>query len=250
MKALFVIWQDPDTRRWIPVGRLTRIEKKFQFAYTKGAKQSTKFVPFGRMTNLEAVYESTELFPLFANRILPKSRPEYAQYLGWLGLESANTDDLEVLARSGGLRATDSLEIVPCPEPTPDRQVVIHFFARGLRHLSEKDQSRVLQLKAGERLYLMRDVQNNVDSMALLMRTGDPISVVGYCPRYFSADFSQLLTKTPPDQIAVTVDRVSEEAPTQFRLLCRLQSTWPHDFAPCSVGMFEPLSAEVFAVNS
>jgi hypothetical protein len=250
MKSLFVIWQDPDTRQWIPVGRLTRNDAKFQFAYTKGAKESKRFVAFGGMPNFDAVYESPELFPQIANRILPKSRPEYSQYLSWLGLDSGVRDDLEVLARSGGLRATDSLEVVPCPEPSADRELTIHFFARGLRHLSEKDQLRVFALQPGEPLYLMKDVQNKVDSMALLMRTGDPISVVGYCPRYFSADFSQLLTQTPPDQVSVVVDRVSKDAPSQFRLLCRLRSMWPHDFAPCSRGAFELLSPSSVAACS
>lgn len=243
MNALFVVWQDPDTRRWIPVARLTRESGVFRFGYTKGALESPKFIGFGRMTDMKTVYESRDLFPLFANRILPKSRPEYRQYLEWLGLDERRADELEVLARSGGLRATDTLEIIPCPEPTADNRYIVYFFAHGQRYLSAKDQARVLELRNGERLFLMRDVQNHVDSSALLMRTGDPISIVGYCPRYYSAEFSQLLTKVAVEQVRVTVEKVNSEAPSHYRLLCRLNSAWPNSFQPCAREEFEPLAA-------
>lgn len=81
MKALYVTWQDPDTRQWYPVGRLIHKDGSYEFTYTRGAKVSKKFVPFGRMLDLDVAYLSNELFPLFANRMLPKSRPEYSDYL-------------------------------------------------------------------------------------------------------------------------------------------------------------------------
>jgi len=247
MKALFVAWQDPDTRRWIPVGRLTHEDGTYKFTYTRGAKESKNFVPFGRMTDRSAVYVSTELFPLFANRILPKSRPEYRDYLRWLGLDDKKTNELEVLARSGGQRATDTLEIIPCPEPTSDNKYIVYFFGHGTRHLSAKDEARVSTLQQGERLFLMRDVQNHADATAILMRTGDPVSVVGYCPRYFSAEFSTLLEKIAPKNVVVNVEQVNADAPSQLRLLCRLEAPWPADFSPCSRGSYEPLSVELLS---
>lgn len=242
MKALFVVWQEPDTRRWVPVARLTRDNGTFRFTYTKGALESEKFAGFGRMDNLRASYESKELFPLFANRILPKSRSDYRAYLHWLGLDERSADDLEVLARSGGMRATDTLEIIPCPEPTSDNKYVVYFFSHGLRYLSTKDQERVSLLNAGERLYLMRDMQNRVDAMALLMRTDDPISVVGYCPRYYSKEFSVLLGQVPRDHVRVNVEQVNADAPSNFRLLCKLNAPWPVGFSPCSEEAFQPVA--------
>lgn len=243
MKALYVTWQDPDTRQWYPVGRLTHKNGTYEFAYTRGAKASKKFVPFGRMLDLGTVYLSNELFPLFANRMLPKSRPEYRDYLSWLGLEEGSADEIEVLARSGGQRATDSLEIVPCPEPTSDNNYVAYFFAHGLRHMSEKDQQRVTTLNVSERVFLMRDVQNKADPMALLLRTDDPMSMVGYVPRYYSAEFSTVMDRVGQEPVRVSVERVNPSAPSNFRLLCKFQSPWPLDFAPCSRGEFEPLAA-------
>jgi hypothetical protein len=84
MKTLYLAWQDPEDRHWFPVGRLSFDGHVYRFVYTKGAKQSPRFVPFGMMRDLHAVYESVVLFPLFANRLLSKTRPEYRDCLAWL----------------------------------------------------------------------------------------------------------------------------------------------------------------------
>ena len=69
MKSLFVAWQDPQSRQWAPVGRLSRDDGQYRFVYTRGAKELPNFTPFGLMTDLQVEYVSDELFPLFANRI-------------------------------------------------------------------------------------------------------------------------------------------------------------------------------------
>lgn len=239
MKTVFVAWQDPQTRRFVPVGRLTQENGVYKFAYTRGAEEAKNFTRFGAMQDLDVVYVSEKLFPLFANRLLPKSRPEYQQFLTWLGLDAKEQDELEMLARSGGQRATDSLEIIPCPEPTKDNNYVVQFFIHGLRYLRDKDQDRVSRLSVGDPLFLMRDVQNQHDPMALLMRTGDPISIVGYCPRYYSGEFSTLLEKLGPKKIKINVERVNQDAPSNFKLLCKLIAPWPADFSPFSREQFE-----------
>ena len=55
MKAVYVTWQDPETRTWYPVGRLTYQDGTYAFAYTRGAKASKNFAPFGRMTDFDVV---------------------------------------------------------------------------------------------------------------------------------------------------------------------------------------------------
>lgn len=243
MKTLFVAWQEPNTRRWVPVGRLTYGDGTYKFVYTRGAKESKNFTPFGRMVDLDAAYVSDVLFPLFANRLLPKTRPEYADYLRWLGLSEQAHNEIEVLARSGGSRATDTLEMFPCPEPTADKHYEVYFFSHGLRHFIPQNQARVSELQAGERLFLMRDLQNEHDTMALLLRTNDPISVVGYCPRYYSGEFSRLLESVAPDQVRVSVEQVNPDAPMQLRLLCKLSAPWPANFSACSMDQFQPLAS-------
>jgi hypothetical protein len=227
----------------VPVGRLQRKDDAYEFVYTRGAQTVPEFRPFGPMQDLHAVYRSDELFPLFANRIVAKNRPEYPEYLQWLGLTSANHDALEELSRTGGVRATDSLEIFPCPTPTQDETYRVHFFARGLRYLNPENLVRASILNAGERLFLTQDIQNESDRMALLLRTGVPYTLVGFVPRYFSSEFTKLIDADGADGVRVTVQRVNPTAPIQYRLLCTLTAPWPTDFVPCAEDVFQPLAA-------
>jgi hypothetical protein len=195
------------------------------------------------MRDLEKVYCSDQLFPLFANRILSRTRPEYPQYLRWLGLREDEADELDVLARSGGQRATDTLEIVQCPEPTRDNTYEVYFFSHGLRYLWEPDQGVIKGLNAGQRLFLMRDIQNRADPLALLLRTDDPVGLVGYVPRYFAGEFSTVLRRVGQERVRVSVEEVNHDAPSNFRLRCKLIAPWPADFAPCSEEAFRPMIA-------
>lgn len=243
MKALFVAYQDTVSRTWTPVARLTHEGSLYRFAYTVGAKNLSGFVPFGRMTELDAEYQSEEIFPLFKNRLLPKSRPEYADYLSWLGLTEVSHDAIEELARTGGLRATDTLELIPCPEPTSSNQYEVYFFCRGLNYLSADSQSRAANLQVNNALYLMSDMQNDSDEMALLLRTGDPVTLVGYVPRYYSAEFSRLIGLVGRKNAKVTVEKVNPNAPIQYRVLCKLTAPWPANFEPCHSDSYEVVSA-------
>ena len=86
MKVLYLAWQDPDSREWLTVGKLSFDQEIFRFVYTKGAKRSKNFIPFGSMRDLHEVYNSQDLFPLFANRLISKKRQEYQDFLRWLDL--------------------------------------------------------------------------------------------------------------------------------------------------------------------
>lgn len=238
MKTLFLAWQDPVERGWYPVGRLSFEGERFQFVYTSGARHS-RFNPLGSMQDLEKRYQSTELFPLFANRILPKSRPEYRQILNWLDLNANQDDPLELLALTEGIRKTDTLVVFPCPEEQKDGTFVARFFSHGIRYLPDDSIHRISELKPGERLYLMHDMQNEVDPFAIAFRTGDPTSLVGYCPRYLSQDFRQVIADA--NEVEVSVERVNSDAPTQLRLLCSLKAPWPEEFRPCEGGDYAPL---------
>ena len=241
MRTLFVAWQNPRDRSWVPVGRLSQRGGTYEFVYTRGAETASDFRPFGRMTDLHAVYHSEDLFPLFANRIIHKNRPEYPAYLEWLGLSAVDHDVLEELGRTGGIRATDSLELFPCPEPSAERNYVVHFFARGLRFLEPENLARARRLGNSERLFLMQDLQNPVDRMALLLRTADPVTLVGYAPRYYSAEFTKLIDLNAPENVRVTVERVNQDAPLQYLVLCTLVSPWPSNFSPCAGAEFQAI---------
>ncbi len=244
MKALYVAWQDPQSRQWFPVGKLTSENGIYRFVYTKGAKLSKNFISFGFMQDLHAVYKSHELLPLFANRLISKKRPEYKDFLRWLDLPEDEADPLVLLGRTEGVRETDSLTVFPCPERDPGGKYVVHFFGHGLRYLADEARVRISKLHVGQRLYLMLDPPNANDGYAIALRTDDPATIVGYCPRYISRDFLEILDNDP-DAVQVRVKRVNTDAPIQLRLLCTLVADWPENFKPCSSGYYAELANDV-----
>jgi len=242
VKRLYLAWQDPENRSWYPVGMLTLDEKgTYRFVYTKGARSSEDFALLGRMTDPYSVYESKDLFPLFNNRLLSNSRPEYKKYSKWLNVSEDEDNPLDILAMTEGIRATDTLEVFKCPTPNSREEYEVDFFSHGLRHVAKRVIERVNHLRKGERLFLAYDMQNKYDSMAMALRTDDPVEFVGYCPRYLSSDFRQLLEENEPMDVQVAVERVNEDAPLNLRLLCKLIAPWPTGFQPCSDDNFKPL---------
>ncbi|MGH7833049.1 MAG: HIRAN domain-containing protein [Candidatus Binatia bacterium] len=243
MKVLYLAWQEPESRQWLPVGKLSAEDGFYRFVYTKGAKFSKNFIPLGFMQDLHGVYKSHDLFPLFANRLISKKRPEYKDFLRWLDLREDEADPLVLLARTEGVRGTDSLTVFPCPERGPGGKYVVHFFSHGLRYLPDEARLRISKLRPGDRLYLMPDPQNPSDGCALALRTDDPATIVGYCPRYIASDFLEILGNDP-DTVEVRVKRVNADAPIQLRLLCTLTADWPENFKPCSTEYYEELGIE------
>jgi hypothetical protein len=242
MNAVYVAWQDPKNRTWYPVGRLTSQRNEYRFVYTKGALKSKRFIPFGRMTDKNVVYKSNELFPLFANRILSKSRPEYKRFLQWLAVDDHEDDPIALLARTGGIRETDTLMVFPAPVPTRSNQYHVRFFVQGLRYLPEEALRAVEGLARRTPLFMMPDPQNIHDSTAVALRTDEPRIMVGYCPRYLGPDFLHVLRATDPRKVRVLVEQVNPDAPIQLRLLCSLKAPWPQDFEPCADELYEPLA--------
>ena len=236
---MFITWQDPENREWLPVGRLTRRDTEYSFVYTQGARVSRRFVPFGRMNDFESVYRSQDLFPLFANRLLHRGRPEFKSFLDWLNLTDEE-DPLELLARTGGIRVTDGLAVFPCPVENDLGCYVLHFFVHGTRYLPPEVQALIRTLEPHRELFLLPDPQNHVDAKAIAIRSEEPTVIVGYCPRYLTSDLHSLLDE--PGAIRLIVEKVNPDAPSQLRLLCEFQAPWPESFEPCSGELYEPLS--------
>ncbi|MDR5835227.1 HIRAN domain-containing protein [Caballeronia sp. LZ034LL] len=231
MDTLFVAWQDAESREWIPVGQLTRVDGIYKFAYTRGVLRAPNFHPFGRLSDVHATYESSTLFPVFANRVIPKSRPEYRDYLRWIGLTNLDSDPLNVLAMTGGVRGTDSVELFPQPKRTADGRYQISFFARALRHIPKSSLDAIASLKQGDTLRLLRDCQNGHDEFALCLSTLPPSHLVGYCPKYYARDITKFLTEDP-GAVSVTVRCVNVDAPLDMRLLCTVTAPWGNGYAP------------------
>ncbi|MEX0711219.1 MAG: HIRAN domain-containing protein [Pirellulales bacterium] len=235
----------PDQTGWRPVGRLEHDGELYRFWYTQGARKPG-FRPFAQMEQLDQVYESEELFPLFANRLLPKSRPEYEAYLRWSGFHIANPPEpILVLAVTEGIRQTDAVEVFPCPTPDADGCYLNKFFMHGIRWLPAAAIERISQLASDERLRLMLDLQNEYDPNAVAVRTETDRTQIGYVPRYLAHDVWQLVNQCDVQFIKLFVDRVNRDAPLHNRVLCRMHACWPDGFQPCIGEDFEPIPTGV-----
>lgn len=248
MRTLFLAWQDPRSRRWFPIGRLESSDGLYSFAYTRGAEQASieaHFEPLASFPELNTVYVSERLFPLFTNRLLPTSRPEYRDYLQWLSVPESESDPIAILARNGGRRVTDTLEVFPCPERNEQGEYEVHFLVHGLSHMPEASAIRASHLKPGERLLAMHDLQNPKDADAIALRTAEIVDrdmyLIGYCPRYLRSDFLCLIRREHSPKI--TVERVNRPpAPIQFRILCKAVMKWAEGFSPFSTPEYEPIA--------
>jgi hypothetical protein len=247
MRTLFLAWQDPQSRRWYPVGRLESLDGLYSFTYTKGAEQARReagFEPLTSFPELYTIYESEQLFPLFSNRLLPRSRPEYRDYFQWLSIPENERDPIAILARSGGKKVTDTLEVFPGPQRNDRGEYEIRFLVHGITHLPEESVRRAANLKHGDELLAMHDFQNPSDPDAVALRTAETFDrdmyLVGYCPRYLRADILWLLRQKR--NLRITVERVNlPPAPVQFRVLCNAFMDAPADFSPFNESEYDAL---------
>lgn len=221
--SVFLAWQSPETRDWHVVGQLNERDDDYVFKYTKGALKIKHFIPFSGMDDLKSTYSSKDLFPLFKNRILSSRRPEYPQFMKWLGLDEKESSAMDMLARSGGLRATDNLQVFKRIEISEDGSFNYYFFSHGISYLTDSAKERIANLKEGEKLYLCEDTQNDYDVCAVMIRTGGPVEIVGYCPRYIAKVIGCFL-HSENSKLNVTVESVQADAPSNYRLMCKLEA--------------------------
>ena len=243
--ALYVAWRagTPEDGAWSPVGKLEHVNDLYRFQYTRGAQTAENFDGFVGMHDLRRVYESESLFPLFANRLLSKSRPEYEAWLTWSGFDPAHPPEpLAILGVTEGIRQTDHVEVFPCPSPDEDGCYLSRFFLHGLRWMPNAAVNRASLLKSGDKLAIMLDLQNAADPNAVALRTVDGERfMIGYAPRYMAYEFGRLASECSFAE--VMVDRVNPGAPMQMRVLCRMNACWPQDFRPCEGEAFQPIVA-------
>ncbi|MEM7555751.1 MAG: HIRAN domain-containing protein [Cyanobacteria bacterium P01_A01_bin.84] len=247
MKTLFLAWQDPNSRTWYPIGRLTYDGEEYKFVYLKGAVEARDKCSFNGLYSFpefHCVYKSTIVFPLFSNRVMPRSRPDYKNYIERLNIPENEDEPIDILARSGGKKATDTLEVFPCPTKNENGLYEIKFFARGLRYFPSCSVERILKFEPDELLYISHELQNPYDSKALMLCTEDH-HCVGYCPRYLNNDFIVLMEENP-NHVKVQVERVNPApTPLQLRLMCNLTAECQSGFSPFSSKEYQPIVDDV-----
>ena len=240
-RRLFVAWRNPDSRQIIPVGLLLQGHESgapgYTFVYLKIAETLEGFHPLPGLPDLHRRYDSRSLFPVFANRIMPRERPDYPEYISGLDL-APDSDPFEVLQRSAGARATDRIEVFAAPQRTSSDEARSLFFVRGIRHLPGALDA-VNEIRMGDRLTLIDEPDNQVNGHAMLL-AGPHEVPIGWVPDYLVEHLHDLRNLNDADPV-VTVEHVNgvDVAP-HMRVLCRLTARWPAGYEPFDAIDFQP----------
>lgn len=249
MRTLFLAWQSDKSRAWYPVGRLDAdvAKEEFIFEYTRGAlaaKHCDGFHPISAFPQFKERYESSELFPLFQNRIIDSHRRGFVAYVHSLDMNAASVDPLDILAVTGGERQTDSFEVFPKIEKDKNNGFVCRFFLHGLRHGSPESQSRALALMVGEKLGVSQEFNRASQSQALKLITLDDHVSLGWAPRYLVSDLLHAVGDT--NHVSAVVIRNNElGTPLNRRILIEVSGTLPAEYVPMRGENFEVISERV-----
>lgn len=187
------------------------------------------------------IYHSPELFSLFQNRVMTPQRKDFAAYLSSLSLDSAKYDPIEVLAVTGGERATDNFEVFPKITKQADGSFKCRFFLHGLRHVSASAQQRATTMLPGETLGVCIELTNPATRTALQLQSAD-YQMLGWAPRYLVSDLLKAIANQ--SQLQAAVVRVNEApVPDKRRVLIELSGQLSADYEPMSSELFQPISA-------
>lgn len=241
MRTLFLAWQAPTDRAWFPIGRLDVDSEHslYQFCYTQGVIGAKKvgFHPIASFPRLGELYQSSELFPMFKNRVLGSQRRDFSTYLASLGL--ATPDPIEILAVSGGERQTDSFEVFPKIEKDADGSFRCRFFLHGLRHMSAAAQARAQRLAPGEALGISLELNNPKYGLAIQLTSQQDYEFIGWTPRYIVSDILKSITRA--HDIRATIIKVNpDNAPLNRRVLVEMRGVLPVDYEPMADDIFLP----------
>lgn len=249
---LLVMWQHPDSREIIPIGRFSRHVDRYSFAYTTAAAEISGFRPLPGLEDLHQRYVSDRIPAVFDQRVMSSERPDFANYLGTIGLAEATP--WEQIVESGGSRAGDTLQFMQLPTAA-DGRARARFLANGVRHIpgtvrhlvgrdisvSREEQETALQsLRPGDRVQLEAESDNPHDPCAVLLTVGGV--PVGWVPRAMSASIRELMDLEPREAIVHRVN--GPGAPFHLRLALDLDVPAPIGFAFDRDGRWEPLPVQ------
>lgn len=212
-RRLLVTRRDPHTGAYGAVGELAYDAEAhtYSFTYREDVERPLPGLP------LEGSV-SKDLFPLFGHRIVSPRRADHDAALDLLGLDPM-AEPFEVLARSGGRSATDTLELTPMPEPG---DFEVRFLVHGIRHLAEDERDYIDTLVPGQRVTLTHEPDNVKDELAVLV-TADGHRL-GYVPRPL-LEYIHPAMRHPYEMMVERVN--SPAAGFHMRLLVRLVGCLP-----------------------
>ena len=243
-RTLFLAWQDGKlSRQWFPVGRLdANVDHAFyRFRYTGGAERAQQEAGFPLLLEfprLDADYRSSELFPLFQNRVMNPKRPDFVDYVHGLDLPD-EADPIQILAANGGYRATDSYEVFPKIEKGVDGTFRCRFFLHGWRHLNADAQTRIGRLRDQEEVYVTLEMTNPATGLAVQIQTKD-YYMIGWAPRYIVFDLAAAMAQAPDRYGAAVVRANPRPVTSEQRVLVEMRGRLK-DHEPMGSRDFMPL---------
>ena len=250
---LLVLWQHPQTRRILPVGRLAHDGTTYTFDYTRAAGDIDGFRQLPGMGRPGEQFQSTRLPSLLRQRVMSPDRPDFFEYVGNLGLSPATATPWEQIVESGGERAGDTLQFMELPRVNDANLAQARFLVNGVRYVAGVERqisgiptlvdARTLEdafsrLHVGDRLEILPEEGNEIDEHALMVvSSGVPL---GWVPRFLAPSVRRLLSE---GRVFATVMRVNgPSAPTHLRLALEMNAPAPVGFSFDPEGSWEPLS--------
>ena len=183
MRRFAIAWRNRQRHTISPVGVLDHLPRGYRFQYLEGVGDSVEgFRPFVGFPDLNRIYESTRLWPFFNLRVMDRKRPDFAQYVGWLGL-TVDASRLDILSRSCGGSKGDNVFLVEAPTLADDGMTEATFLVRGVSYAIGQfgTEAAVESLRPGDCLTLVDDETNEANPRALLIATSDGAKV-GWIP--------------------------------------------------------------------
>lgn len=227
LRRFLVTWRDGQEPPVIhDVGCLS-FDGVYRFRYLDSARTAPGFHPLPGLPDLTETYgPAADLFPVFAGRIMERSRPDFPPYVTALDLP-LDAGDLDILARSGGVSRGDRLVLTEEPTVDPDGTTGCAFVVRGLRFALPDQELReqvLASLGEGARLGVLGEPANDVSADALLLRTAGGVSV-GWVPDALTGFVRRVVGESSG---TVTVRRRNSAAqPAHARLLVRVDGRLP-----------------------
>lgn len=254
VRDLLVLWQHPDTRELIPIGRFGYHANTYSFAYTRAAAGIPEFRPLPGLPDLQRRFDSDQIPAVFGQRVMGRDRPDFDGYVRALGLDPTNATPWEQIVESGGRRAGDTLQFMPLPCLVEGRALA-RFLVNGVRHIPEEphtlvgnrtihvsvdQQESALQSLTRGSTVLIEPEDGNPEDPAACLVTVDRVPV-GWVPRALSASVRDLAGRS----LEAQVHRVGEPGtPPHVRLVLDLDVPAPPGFDFDRDRRWEPLTAQ------
>ena len=170
-----------------------------------------------------------------------RGRPDLKHYLRNLDL-ARGADPFEILATSGGYRATDAYEVFPKLVKSSDGSFRCRFFLHGWRHVNPGAQERLKILTPQEQLYVTLELTNPNTRLAVQIQTTD-YHMIGWAPRYLVRDLAQAMTEQSRNYAAHVVRVNPQPAPSKQRVLIEMRGKWD-GYEPMEGGDYRPMVAD------